>query len=257
MNEKTKDFLALKFPEQREAIRAGVLTNMTFEGLAMWQLDFSNVKMKDVGFGNCVLSQSNFSRCLFDNVVFEECVSEASIMADARFVRTDIIKSNFDNSLMIRAGFDSCCVQDSSFRRVDFSGSDFRKQEGMSGCSFNDCCLDDVMGLEQERLMERFLARSLLTFYRAINAKTNKSLLGTREEKIGDYVAIPASEVSLDDRAGCDTGLHICKTSHLAEQFGKEHFEKHKVVSVEIKPSWLKVVHLSGDFGRVSCYKRL
>ncbi len=254
---KTKDYLALKFLNKRFCIREGNLGEMHFENLDLSQLDFSDANFWDSTFSRCIFSQSIFSRCHFRNAVIKDCIGEMAIFADSNFVGAEIINAKFDNSFFTRCylGGDFS-ARKTSFIRVNFIGSDFTGAYPMSGSSFDDCCLDSVAGLGQDVLKKMFWqGLNNGQGWRAIDAITNKSLLGKSLEKVGSVIKIPKNEVSLDPRAGCKSGLHICRTKSLADEFGREHYKNYKLIPIDFSFDNILVVHLSGDFCRVNEYK--
>lgn len=261
MNEETKDKLALLFPKKREEIREGDLCGMRFENLDLSRLDFSDVLFREAVFDHCILSQSTFARCYFGKAEIKNCVMEQAIITDSDFDDAEISKSKLDHSFMIRCnlGMD-CCFYKSSFIRVNFTGSTFKGAHRMKGSHFDDCCLDMVEGLDQEYLIEVFW-KELDTMkdwnkigWRAIDKLSKKSLLGKTKEKKGVSISIPKNEVSLDPRAGCKSGLHICRTKDLANEFGADHYVSHDLIPITFLKEDISAVHLSGDFCRVNKY---
>lgn len=257
MNEKTKDKLALLFPEKREEIRSGDLYEMRFESLDLSRLDFSDANFRESVFDNCILSQSTFSRCFFRLANIKNCIVEQAIFTDSTFGEAEIIDSKFDHSFIMRCDLGrECSVRDSSFIRVNFTGSTFVGGMSMEGCHFEGSCLDQITGLDQEYLKKLFWMKlNKKQGWRAVDSITKKSLLGTNQEKAGVVIEIPRHEVNLDPREGCAPGLHICRSKRLADKFGKEHCLDYKLIPVDFKFKDILVVHLSGDFCRVNKYK--
>ncbi len=257
MNEKTKDRLALLFPKKREEIREGDLYEMQFENLDLSRLDFSDANFRESVFDHCILSQSTFSRCFFRLANIKNCIVEQAIFTDSTFDEATIEKTKFDHSFIVRCDLGrECLAMDSSFVRVNFTGSTFMGGMFMEGSHFEGSCLDQVEGLDQEYLKKVFwMELNKQQGWRAIDSITKKSLLGKNQERPGKVIEVPKHEVNLDPREGCKSGLHICRSKRLADKFGKEHYSNYKLIPIDFKFDDILVVHLSGDFCRVNKYK--
>ncbi len=258
MNEKTKDKLCLMFPGNRKQIRASDLSDMEFHKLDLTQLDFSDADFGRSEIVDCKLSQSILCRANFYQTLIKDCIIEAADLTNVEFKYCVIVNTKFDNSLMVRSSLYSEEIKDCSFIRVNFTGAKFQYAD-YSGCHFDDCCLDSITGFKQKVMKGRFTDKfKNLDFWRAIDKHTNKSCLGVDEEVTGKIVEVPISEVSLDARSGCSSGLHVCKTKKIAQAYGKAHYEDYQIIKVRLKnKSDLLCVHLSGEFARTNKFEVL
>lgn len=257
MNELTKDKLALLFPENREVIRANKIKDVNLINVNLSQCDFADVIFENVLFKNSTLNQSVFTRTLFKNCKLENSNFSNSIFSDALFSEDSIIKNCvFDSSYLTRTKIEAT-ISNTSFIRASLINISLNPKKQLTGCSFTDCDLAEMNYLSQKELKKIFLKENHNIFWRARSSKTGKSLLGKKKECQGDLIEIPIEQVSLDERAGCDSGLHICKTEQIAIDFAKAHFLQNEyfVYKVRINSEWLRCVHLSGDFGRVNKYE--
>lgn len=259
MDEETKDRLALLLPHERERIRAGDLNSLSFCNQNLSNLDFSNSNLKNVDFRRSTLSHSCFTRCNLEGAHLDYCTIEAGIFVDANLKFVTCREAVWDHSWIIRCLLEELIALEASFVRVDFTGSVFKKNNFVL-CGFEGCVLNSVeRDNEQETLKRSFLGSlrklddKMFLAWRVLG-KDGFSLLGTKEEKPGDTIEIPILEVSLDERAGCATGLSLCKTPDGAAYFGKQHLKEFKIVPIGIKADWLLIVHMSGDFGRTYKY---
>jgi len=254
MNELTKDKLALLFPINRETIRANIIKDVELENLDYSQCDFSDVIFDHVSFKRCTLHQCVFTRVIFKNCKFEDSDFSNSTFSDAIFSKDSIILNCIFDSCYLTRAMIKASIKDTSFIRASLIHALLNPKNQLTGCSFNDCDITNMNYISQEKLKKIFLSGNQGIFWRVRNLISGKSLLGNKSEKKGDLIEIPIEQVSMDERAGCASGLHICKTEKIANEFAKSHFKEPLIYKIRIESKDLQCVHLSGDFGRVNKY---